>query len=89
MPWCCSELKPLYDLSDQPALVRATRTHALQRRTRPKAAAEQVAEHIVKLIVIFVLQTLVIPLLLLWALYGIARRAFEWPGQMSAGATKA
>ena len=42
-----------------------------------KAAAEQAAEHIVKLIVIFVLQTLVIPLLLLWVLYGVARRAFE------------
>lgn len=47
-----------------------------------KAAAEQASEHIVKLIVIFVLQTLVIPLLLLWGLYGVARRAFEWPGQM-------
>ena len=54
-----------------------------------KAAAEQAAEHIVKLIVIFVLQTLVIPLLLLWALYGVARRAFEWPGPMSTGAAKA
>ena len=54
-----------------------------------KAAAEQAAEHIVKLIVIFVLQTLVIPLLLLWALYGVARRAFEWPGPMPTGAAKA
>ena len=54
-----------------------------------KAAAEQAAEHIVKLIVIFMLQTLVIPLLLLWALYGVARRAFEWPGPMPAGAAKA
>ena len=54
-----------------------------------KAAAEQAAEHIVKLIVIFVLQTLVIPLLLLWALYGATRRAFEWPGPMPTGAAKA
>ena len=53
-----------------------------------KAAAEQMAEHIVKLIVIFVLQTPVI-LLLLWALYGVVKRAFEWPGPMFAGAAKA
>ena len=53
-----------------------------------KAAAEQAIEHIIKLIVIFVLQTLVIPLLLLWAMYGVARRAFEWPGPMPAVAAK-
>ena len=53
-----------------------------------KAAAEQATEDIIKLIVIFVLQTLVIPLLLLWALYGVARRAFEWPGPMPAGSAK-
>lgn len=47
-----------------------------------KAAAEQAIEHIIKLMVIFALQTVVIPLLLLWALYGAARRAFERPGQM-------
>lgn len=40
-------------------------------------AAEEATEHIVTLIVIFLLQTLVIPLLLLWALYGLARSAFE------------
>lgn len=39
-----------------------------------KRAAEQATEHIVRLIVIFVLQTLVIPLLLLWALYGFVRQ---------------
>ena len=54
-----------------------------------KAAAEQAAEHIVKLIVIFALQTLVIPLLLLWALYSLARRAFEWPGPLPTGAAEA
>lgn len=47
-----------------------------------KDAVERATEHIIKLIVIFVLQTLVIPLLLLWALYGVARRAFEWPRPM-------
>ena len=56
-----------------------------------KATAEQAIEHIVKLIVIFMLQTLVIPLLLLWAFYDIARRAFDGsrPMPMSAGASKA
>lgn len=46
-----------------------------------KHAAEQATEHIIKLIVIFLLQTLLIPLLLIWALYGAARAAFEWPRQ--------
>ena len=45
-------------------------------------AAERATEHIIKLIVIFLLQTLVLPLLLLWGLYGVVKRAFEWPGQM-------
>ena len=44
-----------------------------------KQAAEHATENIIKLIVVFMLQTLVIPLLLLWALYGVARRAFELP----------
>jgi hypothetical protein len=44
-----------------------------------KKSAEQVTEHIIKLMVIFLLQTLVIPLLLLWGLYGVARVAFELP----------
>lgn len=42
-----------------------------------KQAAERATENIIKLIVIFLLQTLVIPLLLLWALYGVTRRAFQ------------
>lgn len=46
-----------------------------------KLAAEQATEHIIKLIVIFLLQTLVIPLALLWAMYGLVRRVFEWPGR--------
>lgn len=53
-----------------------------------KQAAEQATEHIIKLIVIFLLQTLVIPLLLLWALYGVVRGAFEWPRQMFNAAAK-
>lgn len=42
-----------------------------------KQSAELATEHIIKLIVIFLLQTLVIPLLLLWVLYAVARGAFE------------
>ncbi|MDT3707793.1 MAG: hypothetical protein ROZ09_13300 [Thiobacillus sp.] len=42
-----------------------------------KHAAEQATENIIKLIVIFLLQTLVMPLLLLWVLYGVTRRAFQ------------
>lgn len=38
-----------------------------------KQAAEQAVEHIIKLIVIFLLQTLVIPLSLLWGLAGLAK----------------
>ncbi|WP_372826953.1 hypothetical protein [Polaromonas sp.] len=46
-----------------------------------KQAAEQATEHIIRLIVIFLLQTLVIPLLLLWGLYGVARGVFERAGR--------
>lgn len=42
-----------------------------------KQAAEQATENIIKLIVIFLLQTMVMPLLLLWILYGVTRRAFQ------------
>jgi hypothetical protein len=46
-----------------------------------KRAAEQATEHIIRLIVIFVLQTLVIPLLLLWALYAFVKQVFDRPWQ--------
>ncbi len=42
-------------------------------------AVEQATEHMIKLMVIFLLQTLVIPLLLLWGLYGVVRGVFEPP----------
>lgn len=38
-----------------------------------KEAAEQAIEHMINLIVVFLLQTLVLPMLLLWGLYGVAR----------------
>jgi len=46
-----------------------------------KQAAERATEHIINLMVIFLLQTLVIPLLLLWVLYGVARGTFELPNK--------
>lgn len=42
-----------------------------------KQSAEQITERVINLIVIFLLQTLVIPLLLLWALYAAAKGLFE------------
>lgn len=44
-----------------------------------KRAAEEATEHIIRLIVVFLLQTLLIPLALLWALYRLATGAFESP----------
>ena len=44
-----------------------------------KKMMEQAIEHIVKIMVIFMLQTLVIPVLLLWGLYGVLRGTFELP----------
>lgn len=52
-----------------------------------KQAAEQATEHIIRLIVVFLLQTLVIPLLLLWSLYALVRGVFEragrWPSPVA------
>lgn len=45
-----------------------------------KQAAERAIEHIIRLIVIFLLQTLIMPLLLLWVLYRVARSAFVRSG---------
>ena len=44
-----------------------------------KHAAEQATERIIKLMVIFLLQTLVFPVALLWILWGVVRRIFEAP----------
>lgn len=43
-----------------------------------KQTSEQAIEHIIRLMAIFLLQTLLLPLLLLWLLLGLARKAFEW-----------
>jgi hypothetical protein len=46
-----------------------------------KEAAEQAIEHMIILIVVFLLQTLVLPMLLLWGLYGLARNAVTGTGR--------
>lgn len=46
-----------------------------------KEAAEQATEHMVRVMGIFLLQTLVIPVLLLWGLYGVSKAVFQLPGQ--------
>jgi hypothetical protein len=45
-----------------------------------KKDAERITERVINLIVIFLLQTLVIPLLLLWAMVGAIKGAFERSG---------
>ena len=47
------------------------------RYTQLKQAAEQATERIIKLMVIFLLQTLVLPVTLLWILWGVIRKIFE------------
>ena len=44
-----------------------------------KIATEQTVAHMVKIMVIFLLQTLVIPILLLWILYSVAKGVFQLP----------
>ena len=44
-----------------------------------KQVVEETTDKIIKLMVIFVLQTLIIPVALLWILYGLARGLFERP----------
>jgi hypothetical protein len=43
-----------------------------------KHAVDQATERIIKLMVIFLLQTLVFPVVLLWILWGFVRRVFEY-----------
>ncbi len=49
-----------------------------------KTTADQTIEHIVNLMVIFVLQTLLLPLLLLWAISAFVKRIFYRPPQLPA-----
>lgn len=57
--------------------------NASQRLAQLKETASNAAEHIINLIVIFVLQTILLPLALFWVLLEIAR---GWIGRMTAGA---
>ena len=43
---------------------------------RLQSAAEQWAKHIINLIVIFLLQTLIIPVMLIWIVYEVVKSAF-------------
>lgn len=52
-----------------------------------KASAEQATERIITLMVIFLLQTLVFPVALLWIMWSIARRIFEAPPILAGGTT--
>lgn len=56
-------------------------TNAIGHYEEIKTAVERAVAHMVTLIGIFMLQTLVIPLLLLWGLYGLARIGLQLPGQ--------
>jgi len=60
-----------------------TKAKATADFTDLKNTAEDWADHIINLIVIFLLQTLVIPLLLVWALYAVVKGAFELPVKIS------
>ena len=70
---------PTINLPPLPTLTIPTIPDFSRRFEEMKAAAEQATEHMVRLMGIFLLQTLVIPLLLLWGLYGIARAVFQLP----------
>ena len=70
--------------SAEPALLERFKNWAAQqsdlktRYAKLKQAAEQATERIVKLMVVFLLQTLVFPVFLLWVLWGVARHFFEF-----------
>jgi len=57
----------------------AQQTDLKTRYENLKRAAEQATERIIKLMVIFLLQTLVFPVAMLWVLWGMVRRIFEAP----------
>lgn len=45
-----------------------------------KAAADSTIEHVINLMVIFLMQTLLLPLLILWVIYSFAKRSLQGPG---------
>ena len=44
-----------------------------------KQVAEQTSERIIELMVIFLLQTLILPVVMLWILWGLIREVFDTP----------
>jgi hypothetical protein len=48
-----------------------------------RQAAEQATEHVIRLMVIFILQTLVLPLAMLWGLFALARGVLRRPRRQS------
>ncbi|CAN5444753.1 hypothetical protein BH11PSE7_BH11PSE7_13630 [soil metagenome] len=50
-----------------------------ERYGQMRQVVERSTEHIVKLMVIFLLQTLLLPLLIVWGLFTVARGMVEWP----------
>lgn len=57
----------------------AQKTDFKARYAQLKKAAEEATERMITLMVIFLLQTLVFPVLLLWILWGFVKRLFELP----------
>lgn len=69
--------------AEEPGLIDKFKVWASQqsdfksRYAHLKQAAEQAIERIIKLMVIFLLQTLVLPIALLWVLWSVIKRVFE------------
>ena len=65
---------------------------ARARLDRIKATAEHAVERIIRLMVIFVLETIVLPILFLWLLWGLAKGSLDIgtsPGLLSRRKTTA
>lgn len=77
-----SQISSLDSTANNPGFwnpVNALYTNIKSRFANLKQAAEQATERIIKVMVIFVLQTLVLPVFMLWVLWGIAKGTFEVP----------
>ena len=51
-----------------------------ERMNKLTQSASQTVDHVVKLIVVFILQTIIIPILILWILYNLSLRAYSSVG---------
>jgi hypothetical protein len=70
---------PTLKLPTMPTINLPTMPNFAGRFEEMRAAAEQATEHMVKIMAIFLLQTLVMPILLLWGLYAVAKGIFQLP----------